>query len=72
MLYRNKLIIMGMIGGFIVAIGILYCAYSALTYHSIILPIPTTCTIGISSTAANITLSGIGADQACNKLLISA
>jgi hypothetical protein len=44
-----------------------YCTYSYLTYRDLILPIPTTCTIGVSGSAANVTLAGIAANHACDE-----
>ncbi len=66
---RNKRTILLIVGATLVALLALWEVGTWLVFGAVVSPFPTSCTIGITGTAANVTLSGIGADQACSKVV---
>ncbi len=52
----------------LIVLGIALEIVSQLSFGALVWPFPTSCTLGITGTAANVTLSGFGANLACGKV----
>lgn len=53
----------------LVSMALVWCVAMWQVFGTVISPFPASCTVGVVGASANITVSGIGADLACRKIV---